>query len=143
MAETDAVVPSGDIPQGRDYRRMMRFIAVGLVNTAFAFAVFGALELLWGDALPYLIVLALSHVVAVLEAFAVQRIWVFRVHGRILPDLLRFWSVYLGAFAVNLVVLPLLVEVLQVPVIPAQAGFLAVSAVVTYALHQRFSFRRK
>jgi putative flippase GtrA len=50
-----------------------------------------------------------------------QRWLVFRVSGRWWRDLARFWSVYLVALAVNMLALPLLVELVHLPVLPAEA----------------------
>ena len=94
---------------------------VGLVNTAFGFGLFAALEITFGDAIPYLYLLVVAHLVSVLEAYLLQRMLVFRVQGHWWRDLARFWSVYLVALGLNLLALPLLVEVLGLPVLTAQA----------------------
>jgi len=115
---------------------------VGVVNTAFGFAVFAALQLTIGAQVHYLVVLLISHVVSVLEAYVLQRRLVFRVSGRWWRDLARFWSVYLVALGVNLVALPLLVELMHVSVLPAQAMVMLGTALGTYLAHRHFSFRR-
>jgi hypothetical protein len=67
---------------------------------------------------------------------------VFRVSGRWWRDLARFWSVYLVALAINLVALPLLVEIAHVSVLPAQAIVMLGVAMGTFVAHRRFTFRR-
>ena len=115
---------------------------VGVVNSVFAFGVFAGLQLTIGGRVHYLMVLVMAHVLGVLEAYVLQRWLVFRVSGRWWRDLARFWSVYLVALAVNLLSLPLLVEVAHVPVLPAQAIVMLGTALGTFVAHRSFTFRR-
>lgn len=122
----------------------LAFLVVGAVNTLGGVVAFVGLELLLGDRLHYLVVVLLAHVVSVLLAFALHRRYVFRVTGTgsVLLDLARFESVHLGVLAANVVVLPLLVEVVGLPVIPAQLAFGGSAAVLSWFAHKHFSFRR-
>ena len=124
------------------HRRAVRFVLVGVVNSAFSFGAFAALQVTFGRHMHYLVVLAISHVVGVLEAYVLQRWLVFRVSGHWWRDLAKFWSVYLVALGVNAVALPALVEIFGVPVLPAQAAVMLATAVGTFAIHRVFTFRR-
>lgn len=135
------VPPLGLLARLRTDRRVA-FLGAGAFNTAFAFAVFAGLELTLSDAVPYLVVLLLAHVIGVLEAFVVYRRRVFKVTGNVLGDLARFESVYLAALAVNAALLPLLVEGAGLPVIGAQGVIVTVTSVMSFVGHDRFSFRR-
>lgn len=145
-----AIVPgvprlsAGRRPDIQDFldHQVLRFAMVGVVNSVFAFGVFASLQLTIGGRVHYLVVLVLAHVLGVLEAYVLQRWLVFRVNGRWWRDLARFWAVYLVALAVNLVALPLLVEVAQVPVLPAQAIVMLGTALGTFVAHPSFTFRR-
>ena len=120
----------------------VRFLAIGAFNTAFAFVVFAVLQILVGSAVGYLVVLLFAHVVGVLEAFVVYRLTVFRVRGNVLQDLVRFETVYLVALAVNLALLPLLVEVVGLEVLVAQGVIVVVTSLLSFFGHRDFSFRR-
>lgn len=115
---------------------------VGAINTVFNYSLFAMLVLALGTRIPYLILLLVSHVVSVVEAYVLQRRFVFRVQGRWFRDLARFWSVYLVALGVNVVVLPVLVEVLNLPVLLAQGLFLGFMTLGTFLAHTHFTFRR-
>jgi putative flippase GtrA len=71
-----------------------------------------------------------------------HRKFVFRVSGRILPDLARFELVNLGSLLLNAILLPLFVEVGSVAVVPAQFLATAVTVFLSYFGHRFFSFRR-
>lgn len=141
--------PAAALPPAVTWRarhaQKVRFLLVGAFNTGFGTAVFIALHLLAGAHLHYLGVLLVSHVVAVLVAFALHRRFVFQVAGTgsVLVDLLRFESVYLGALAANLVALPVLVELAGMRVVPAQVLVAALVAVLSWFGHKHFSFRRR
>lgn len=151
MSEFD--LPPESAPPGplirmvRDQR--MAFLVVGGLNTVVGFAIFVAcsesvghvVDNRFGKFAGALVTLGTSHVLGVLFAFVMHRRFVFRVRGRVLRDLMRFWSVYLMAAAINLVALPLLVAV-GLPRIPAQAIIVAVTTLLSYFGHRYFSFRR-
>lgn len=129
-------------PRGGTVPEHVRFALVGFVNTVFSYGVFVLLELSIGASVPYLLIVLTTHVVAVLEAFALHRSVTFRASGRVWNQFLRFWTVYLVALAVNLALLPVLVEVAHIPLLPAQALVLLACATGSYAGHRHFSFRR-
>ena len=120
----------------------VRYLLVGGWNTLFGYGVFVVLQETIGDDIGYLGVLLVAHVLSVLVAFAGYRWIVFRVTGNVLRDLMRFWSVYLTVFAVNLVALPFMVEVLGMPIVPSQGIFLVITIIASYLSHKHFSFRR-
>jgi putative flippase GtrA len=119
-----------------------RYLVVGAWNTVFGYGAFAGLHLLFGDEVHYLLLLVVATVFAILNAFWAYRVLVFRVRGNVLGDLARFSVVYVGAFAANLVALPLLVEVVGTPVLLAQAFVLAGTVVASFFAHRSFSFRR-
>lgn len=123
-------------------RRGVRFVLVGVVNSLFSFGAFAALQSTVGEHVHYLVVLVISHVVGVLEAYVLQRWLVFRVSGHWWRDLAKFWSVYLVALGINAVALPVLVEVVGVPVLWSQAIIMATTALGTFVVHSAFTFRR-
>ncbi|WP_150307186.1 GtrA family protein [Planctomonas psychrotolerans] len=126
----------------RDQR--IRFLIVGGINTLVGYLVYAALTVwVFPDVrFGYLISLALSYVVAIGLAFVLYRRFVFRVHGNVLQDLLRFVTVYLVAITINAIALPLLVEVLSVPPLLAQLIVLVGTTLLSFFGHRSFSFGR-
>lgn len=118
----------------------MRFLVVGAWNTGFGYALFAALYLAFGDHVHYLGIAAFTMVIAVLQAFVLYRVWVFRTRGPWLAELRRFVAVYAGAFCLNLVLLPLLVDVASIPVLLAQCIALVTVVAFSFFGHREFSF---
>lgn len=151
MTEFD--LPRKSAPPGLLIRlihdQRMAFLVVGGINTVVGMAIFIALsesvghfvDHAFGKVAAALVTLGITHVLAVLFAFVMHRRFVFRVRGHVLRDLMRFWSVYLTAAAINFVVLPVLVE-LGMQRIPAQAIIVASNTLLSYFGHRHFSFRR-
>lgn len=120
------------------------FLIVGATNTLVGFATFSALTLwVFRDVrLGYLLSLGISYAIGISLAFVLYRRFVFKVRGNFVRDFARFTSVYLVAIAVNAASLPLLVEVLTVPPLIAQAVILLATTLLSFFGHQRFSFKR-
>ena len=138
---TDVAGPPGWLPRLLE-RRLVRFLLVGVFNTVFGYGLFAALQLTLGDRVHYLVLVVASTVVSVLEAYVVQRLLVWRVRGRWWRELARFSSVYAGSLGVNLVLLPVFVEIVGMPVLVGQAIVMAVNSLGTFVLHRSFTFRR-
>ena len=151
MSEFD--LPPESAPPGLLIRlfqdQRVAFLVVGGINTVVGFAIFVACSESVGHVVDYrfgtvagsLVTLSITHVLSVLFAFVLHRGFVFRVRGHVLRDLMRFWSVYLTAGAINFVALPALVE-LGLHRIPAQAIIVATTTLLSYFGHRHFSFRR-
>lgn len=118
-----------------------RFGMVGIFNTGFGYGLFALLHVTIGTHVHYMVVLVIAQVVGVLEAYVTQRWLVFKARGRWWRDLVRFSSVYAVGLAVNMVALPLLVEVVRVPVMLAQLFVIGAVAVGTFTVHRLFTFK--
>ncbi|MCV7196617.1 GtrA family protein [Mycobacterium angelicum] len=125
------------------------FLVVGVINTIVGFALFIACSVTVGHVVDHrfgkvagsLVTLGIAHILAVLSAFVLHRRFVFHVRGHVLRDLMRFWSVYLTALAINAVLLPVLVE-LGMNRVVGQAIIVAATTLLSYFGHRHFSFRR-
>jgi putative flippase GtrA len=150
FAGSDASTDVESAGSGRRYTRLrglhrderVAFMGVGAFNTLLGATFFVALELTLGRVVGYMVVLLIAHVLSVLCAFVLHRRLVFRVTGNVLVDLVRFETVYLGGLAINAILLPVLVEIAQLPVILSQFLIVSVTALVSFFGHKHFSFRR-
>ena len=125
-----------------DLGRPLRFLVVGGINTLFGLAIYPALQ--W--AFPplqrrYMVALLIAQGVSLVWAYTLQKLFVFRTRGDILPEFARFCSFYLGIYAVNWAALPLLVEVAGLTPWVAQLGFAVVTVIGSWFFHSRLTFR--
>ena len=123
----------------------LRFVGVGGINTVVGYSLFALFDLFLFDKVPfgYLLSLVFSYVLGILLAFLLYRRFVFKVSGRVWSDLLKFVSVYLVAIGVNLLTLPLLIEMGGLNSLVAQAIVLVVTTLMSFFGHREFSFRRE
>ncbi len=121
----------------------VRFVIIGGINTVFAYALFVLFELTLGG--RYFVSLFLSYLIATMLAFVLHRRFTFGVVGRekLGKDFVRFESVYVVMFAVNALLLPLLIEVAGWSSLVAQAVIVAFTTIMSYLGHKYFSFHRE
>jgi putative flippase GtrA len=121
----------------------VRYLAVGGWNTLSSYLLFVVLQLAFGDVVNYLVLLVVTMIISVLQAFVLHRRFVFHATDGHWPgQLLRFSQVYAGAFAVNLALLPVLVEIVGLPVILAQGLLVVTTVTASFVGHRRWSFGR-
>jgi putative flippase GtrA len=121
----------------------VRYLAIGGWNTVSSYLLFVGLQLAFGHEVYYLLLLAVTMVISVLQAFVLYRRFVFHAtDGHWPTQLFRFSQVYAGAFAVNLALLPVLVEVLGLPVIVAQGLLVFTTVASSFVGHRKWSFGR-
>ena len=146
-ADTDPLPPAGMSGEPGPLLRLVRdqriaFLLVGTTNTVVGFAWFVAFQLLLQEWLGYMAVLLCAHVASVLCAFVLYRRFVFRVRGHVLRDLWRFEMVNLTSLGINAALLPLFVEVFNLPVLLSQFFITGITMLVSFFGHRGFSFRR-
>ncbi len=118
----------------------LRFLVVGGWNTAVGYVVFVALYLLLHARLPYLVIGAAAHAIAIANAFVAQRWLVFRSRGAWRVEFVRFFAAQLFVLGSGLAALWLLVSQAGLSPLPAQAIVAVGTVVVSYYAHRHFSF---
>ena len=121
----------------------VRYLVVGVWNTAFGYGVFAALWALGGQRFHYTAILTVGYVVSLTQNFILFKWLVFRTTGHWLPEYLRTYVVYAGGYALNLALLALLVGKFGIRVLIAQLVCVGIVTVVSYAGHRYFTFRRR
>ncbi len=119
-----------------------RFLVLGAWNTLFGYGAFAVGFLMLGSWLHYAAIAVLAHALAITQAFLTQRHLVFRSKEPWQMEFLRFNITHLGTFLLGLAGLALVVNAFDMHPILAQGMVLAVTVVVAYIAHSRFSFRR-
>ena len=133
---------AGRVAAGWRASEKLRFLVVGAYNTAFGYATFAMLYLLFGTRIHYLLLLIVSHFVSVTNAFVAHRRVTFAAEGSVWTQYVRFNVSYLGLLMLSLVLMPLAVERLDLHPLVASAVVLAITVIASYFVHRHFSFRR-
>ena len=123
------------------HRDKIWYLLVGAWNTLFGYLVFVALYFLLAEKINYMFLVIISNILAITNAYIGYKIFVFKTRGNYLKEYLRFYVIYGGAIALNLVLLPILVEFFAVTPVIGQGFVMLVIVVGSYFGHKHFSFR--
>lgn len=121
--------------------RRIRYLFAGGVAAALYYAAFAAAWVLLRTWLPYLAVAVLASFVTALPTYQIYRRLVFRVDGPWWAGFGRFYLLSIGSLLVITVGLPLLVELVHLHVLLAQAVVIVGSPLVNYQLGRLWAFR--
>jgi len=124
--------------------RPIRFAVAGAVNTVFGLAIYPIL-LRSSDTLHrhYLTGLAIAQATSLFFAFGVYKWAVFHTRANVVREFWIFSSFYLFNYALNWIVLPVLVDDAGAIPVVAQFCFSLVVMIGSYFWHSRLTFRPK
>lgn len=124
-------------------REQLRFVVVGVANTAIGYGCFALLYLLLGSHVHYLVLQLIAHFASVGNSFFWHRRVTFRSGAPWPAEFFRFNLSYLGALVFSLIALPLLVRGCGLNPLWAAAIVTASGVLLSYVLHSRYSFRAR
>lgn len=122
------------------YKEKIVYLVVGGWNTLFGYGVFSLLYMLLSYRFHSMVILVLSYILSITNAYAGYKIFVFRTKGNIIKEYLRFYAVYGVSFLVNLILLPFFMAFLSLNAYISQAIILLLTVVVSYFLHKKYTF---
>lgn len=122
----------------------LRFLFAGGVNTLFGLAAFPALYYFFKDYhLHYLFILVLTQIISVFFSYMTSKFLVFKTKGNYLSEFLKFSTFYSLYFVLNLIILPLAVEVLDISPVTSQTTFAILIIISSYFWHSQITFLKK
>jgi putative flippase GtrA len=135
---------------------VIRFLSVGVFNTAFSLALYSGCVIVFGRLLPTHgkpliadVAFVVSTPISITVAFLCYKHFVFRTKGNYLKEWLRCFAVYSVSFPMGLVIVPTATHLferiaLTHPYAPFLAGLVnsIVIACYSYFAHKKFSFKR-
>ena len=132
------------------HQTKVRFVLVGLWNTIFGYLVFVGLDYLFNlffspRYVAYMLAAVLANFIAIFNAYIFHKFVTFRSPLRglaIIPEFMRFFSMYLFSFFLGLVLLPVFVELFHLDPKIAGALLIPITTIISYLGHSRFSFRQ-
>lgn len=122
----------------------IKFILVGLWNTALGYLAFIVLERLFhrNGSPHYIWALVLSQTVIIANAYLCYKFLVFKTSGMSLGEPSRFLVMYGLNFAANLFLLPIFVNVVKMSPVAGQGVTVLILGTANYIGHNFFTFRQ-
>lgn len=124
----------------KKHGQKIAYILAGVWNTLFGYLIFVVLYSLLHQTFHYTVILVLSYIICITNAFLSYKFIVFKTKGNLLREYLRFYVVYGASFIVNIALMLIIVEFLKVRPIPAQSVILFFMTLVSYLGHKHYSF---
>jgi putative flippase GtrA len=125
----------------RRHETKVRFLLAGALNTVVGLAAYPVLFfLLAGLKLHYMVVLGITQVTCVAFSYLTNKFLVFRTVGNYLRESGKFVLFHLSYFLVNLVALPVLVEVVGMSPVWGQTLFAVAVIITSYFWHSNVTF---
>jgi putative flippase GtrA len=121
----------------------VRYLATGGITAVVYYAIFSAGWLLLHGRIPYLAMAVIANLLTAVLTYPIYRVAVFRATGPWLSGFARFYAVFVWGLVLSLGGLPLLVEVVHLNVLVAQAIILVASPLINYQLHKLWAFRHR
>ena len=118
----------------------VRYIIVGLWNTFVGFALFTLFIFLFPIS-RYLLALTLATVLAGVNSYIMQRTFVWQSSANVKAEFSKFFTVFIGQFLANLVLLYVLVDHFKLPPLWTQYVLGAVLILLTYISHKHWTFK--
>lgn len=123
--------------------RRVRYLLVGGVSAGTYYLIFTIGWLTVAERVPYLVMALIANVCTAILTYPLYYREVFRHTGPWLTGFLRFYATCLWALTYVLVGLPLLVEVVGMHVLIAQAIIIVTSPLINYQIHRFWAFRQR
>jgi putative flippase GtrA len=124
-----------------EWRRALRFVAAGLLNTVVCYGLFAALVHL--AACHYRLALVADYGLGIVLGYGLQRLTTFADRRSVRSAAPKYVAVYLATFLINLALLDVAVRLLRLHPIMAQAVSLAMVTSAAYILQKQWVFRDK
>lgn len=121
-------------------RREVRFLIVGVINTAVGY---GAYVLFLALGLNYLIAGTLSTIIGVANSYIWNRFFTFKSKGKAVNELARFSLVYLVSYCISMLFLYLVVGVFGLNAYIAGGVNLILTTLISWFGHKNFSFKNE
>jgi putative flippase GtrA len=131
------------IEYGSKHQTKIRFLIVGGINTLFGWSAFPAIYFLTLAARwHYLIVLVITQVICITFSFLTAKFFVFRTRGNFVAEFAKFCTFHASYFALNIIILPILVEVVKINPVIGQFGFAVAVVLSSYFWHSKITFKQ-
>tara|TARA_B100001013_G_scaffold152286_1_gene90523 strand:- start:1535 stop:1978 length:444 start_codon:yes stop_codon:yes gene_type:complete len=133
----------------KSYKTEKRFILVGAWNTFFGYGLFFLLDTVFNNYLGkerivYMLAISLAQFFAIINAFIFHKFITFKTQTKgmdLVKEFIKFFSSYLFIFILNLVLLPLFVEIFGLVPKLAALFLIPISMVVSFIMLSQVAFK--
>jgi len=125
----------------KKHEEKIRFLLAGGWNTVFGYFAYATLYYLFSAKIHYMLLLIVSYVLAITNSYISYKVFVFKTKGNVLKEYIRFYFVYGASLLINLILMPILVEICHIHPLIAPILLLVITVIISYIGHKNFSFK--
>lgn len=123
--------------------RGIKYLVVGGWNTLFGYLAFLLVYKYLSEYLPSYVVIGISYVFSITNAYLCYRYFVFKSTGNWLREYLRFYVVYGGGYVINILLYPIFMSYLMGNHYLVQGLITVILVLFSYFFHSVYSFSQK
>lgn len=124
------------------HEKKLRFLIAGGINTIVGLSVYPLLFIVLEPlGAGYIQVLIIAQLICITFSFVSNKYYVFKTKGKLRAEYIKFFMFHGFYFLLNLICLPLLVEVLKINPIISQTLFAIAIIVTSYFWHNAVTFK--
>lgn len=124
------------------HKKKFRFLVAGMVNTSVGLVTYPLLYLILEPmGMGYISVLLIAQVICITFSFWTNKYYVFKSKGDLRSEYVKFFSFHGIFFLINLIALPVLVELIHLNPMIAQTIFSIFIIVTSYFWHNAVTFK--
>lgn len=120
----------------------LRYLLVGGWNTFFGYLTGVGLFLMLGNYFHIVLIAIISNAIPITMSFFTYKILVFKTRGQWISEYLKCYLVYGVNALLGIFLLWLFVDHLSINIWLAQGAIIIMTAIFSYLLHKRFTFKR-
>lgn len=125
-----------------NHQKKFRYLIAGIINTVIGLAMYPLLYLILKPiGIGYIGVLVVAQLVCVTFSFISNKYFVFKTQGNLRNEYIKFFAFHGVYFAINLVALPIFVELLKLNPMIAQTIFSILIITSSYFWHNAVTFK--
>ena len=126
------------------HKKKLLYLCVGGGNTVLGFTAFPLLIwLLEPYHINYITVLIISNAICITNAYLGNKFLVFKTKGNYMSEVIKFFTFYGIFFALNLALLPFMVNAFELTPVIAQTIISVAVFVTSYLWHSKISFAKR
>ena len=124
----------------KKYSNFIKFVSVGVSNTIISLAIY---YLLKGVGVYYLIATVVGYIISSITGYILNKLWVFKYKEEKKKSVFRYYTLYLSALMLNLILMKLQVSVLGISDNIAPLFTLVVTTLYNYYFSKVWVFKSK
>lgn len=123
------------------HKEKIQYLVTGIWNTIFGYGIFSLLHYLFKEMINDNIVLTISYIFSITNAYILYKLMVFKTKGNVCKEYIRFYFVYIWVYLMNIILLPIVTKAFNGDIYRSQAVIIILITIMSYFGNKKFTFK--